>query len=80
MVGVAVATVLRHQPLRRLALLLIMATSVKVVLIDFAAQSGLWRALSFILLGAVMIAAGWLEYRLGHRPRGADPPAPVRRA
>lgn len=80
LVGVAVATVLRHQPLRRLALLLIMATSVKVVLIDFAAQSGLWRALSFILLGAVMIAAGWLEYRLGHRPRGADPPAPVRRA
>lgn len=43
---------------------LVVATAAKVVLIDLSGASGLWRALSFICLGAVLIGIGLVYQRL----------------
>lgn len=43
---------------------LVVLTAVKVVFIDLAGASGLWRALSFLCLGAVLIGIGLAYQRL----------------
>jgi uncharacterized membrane protein len=40
------------------------ATIAKVFLVDMAGLTGIFRALSFIGLGAVLIGIGWLYQRL----------------
>jgi len=49
---------------------------VKVFLHDLAGVQGIWRALSFIGLGLVLIGIGWLYQRLlfpRRVPEGAAP-------
>lgn len=68
----AVGFVLRSQPARLLALGVIALTVAKVFIIDTASISGIYRALSVIGLGIVLLGIGWLYQRLLY-PR--TPPA-----
>jgi uncharacterized membrane protein len=68
----AVGFVLRSQPARMLALGVIALTVAKVFIIDTASISGIYRALSVIGLGIVLLGIGWLYQRLLY-PR--PPPA-----
>ena len=51
-------------------------TIVKAFLIDMSTLSGIYRALSFICLGLVLVAIGWLYQRILFR-RQAPPPVPA---
>jgi uncharacterized membrane protein len=55
---------LRSQPARFLALGVITLTIAKVFIIDTASISGIYRALSVIGLGVVLLGIGWLYQRL----------------
>jgi uncharacterized membrane protein len=68
----AVGFILRSQPARMLALGVIALTVAKVFIIDTASISGIYRALSVIGLGIVLLGIGWLYQRLLY-PR--TPPA-----
>jgi uncharacterized membrane protein len=54
---------LRSQPARLASAAVIAFTIVKVFVIDMAALTGIFRALSFIGLGAVLVGIGWLYQR-----------------
>ena len=60
----AVGFFLRSQPARFLALGVITVTIAKVFIIDTASISGIYRALSVIGLGVVLLGIGWLYQRL----------------
>ena len=62
---------LRSLPLRIASAAVLVLTVLKVFLIDMSNLTGIWRALSFLGLGAVLIAIGWLYQRL------LFPPAPA---
>lgn len=69
--------VLRKRPsLRYAALGLLLAVTLKVFIIDLAGLTGLWRALSFLGLGAMLMAVGALYQRviLPMTRREASPP------
>ena len=69
----AVGFVLRSQPARLLALGVITLTIAKVFIIDTASISGIYRALSVIGLGVVLLGIGFLYQRLLFpRPLVAD--------
>jgi uncharacterized membrane protein len=71
----AVGFVLRSQPARLLALGVITLTVAKVFIIDTARISGIYRALSVIGLGVVLLGIGFLYQRLLFpRPQAADAP------
>ena len=53
-------------------------TILKAFLIDMSTLTGVYRALSFMCLGLVLVAIGWLYQRILFR-RQAAPPAPSRR-
>jgi uncharacterized membrane protein len=55
---------LRSQPARLLALGVIALTVAKVFIVDTASISGIYRALSVIGLGIVLLGIGWLYQRL----------------
>jgi uncharacterized membrane protein len=61
---------LRSQPARIASAAVIAFTIVKVFTIDIAALVGIFRALSFIGLGAVLVGIGWLYQRLLFPARG----------
>ncbi len=63
-VVLAVGFFLRSQPARLLALGVIALTIGKVFFIDTASISGIFRALSVIGLGVVLLGIGWLYQRL----------------
>ena len=65
----AVGFFLRSQPARLLALGVITLTIAKVFIVDTASISGIYRALSVIGLGVVLLGIGWLYQRLLY-PRG----------
>ena len=76
--GIAVLAVgffLRSQPARLLALGVIALTIAKVFIIDTASISGIFRALSVIGLGIVLLGIGWLYQRLLY-PRAPPAAAP----
>jgi uncharacterized membrane protein len=50
-------------------------TIAKAFLIDMSTLSGVYRALSFICLGLVLVAIGWLYQRVLFRRRPVGPPA-----
>jgi uncharacterized membrane protein len=55
----------------------VILTVAKAFLIDMAALAGIWRALSFIGLGLVLVGIGYLYQRLLFPPRSvAAAPAP----
>jgi uncharacterized membrane protein len=53
----------------------ILLTVAKAFLIDMAALTGIWRALSFIGLGLALVGIGYLYQRLLFPPRSAPSPA-----
>lgn len=63
--------------LRYASLLVILVSVAKVFLIDMAALTGLWRAVSFIGLGAALLGIGFVYQRfvLLRPPPAASPPA-----
>jgi uncharacterized membrane protein len=69
---------LRSQPARLASAAVIALTIAKVFLIDMAGLTGIFRALSFIGLGAVLVGIGWLYQRLLFPARGkAMTPGPT---
>jgi uncharacterized membrane protein len=62
---------LRSQPARLASAAVIAITIGKVFLVDLADLTGIFRALSFIGLGAVLVGIGWLYQRLVFPPRSA---------
>jgi uncharacterized membrane protein len=54
---------------------IIALTIVKAFLIDMSTLTGIYRALSFICLGLVLVAIGWLYQRILFRRRPAAAPA-----
>jgi uncharacterized membrane protein len=71
----AVGFVLRSQPARFLALGVVALTIAKVFIIDTASIGGIYRALSVIGLGVVLLGIGWLYQRLLY-PRAPAAAAP----
>jgi uncharacterized membrane protein len=72
----AVGFFLRSQPARLAALAVIALTIAKVFIIDTASISGIYRAISVIGLGVVLLGIGWLYQRMLYpRPQPAAPPA-----
>lgn len=65
--------VLRSQPLRIASAAVVLATVGKVFLIDMGELTGGFRALSFIGLGLVLVAIGWLYQRLLFPPKTLQP-------
>jgi uncharacterized membrane protein len=68
----AVGFYLRSQPVRYAAMAVIVLTIAKVFIVDTAGVSGIYRALSVIGLGVVLLGIGWLYQRLLY-PRTAPP-------
>ncbi|MGA9005840.1 MAG: DUF2339 domain-containing protein [Xanthobacteraceae bacterium] len=60
----AAGFVLRSPPARYLALSVLMLTIAKVFLFDTANIAGIYRALSVIRLGIVLLGIGWLYRRV----------------
>jgi uncharacterized membrane protein len=62
----------------RLASAVVIAlTILKAFLIDMSALTGVYRALSFMCLGLVLVAIGWLYQRILFRRQAAAAPAPT---
>jgi uncharacterized membrane protein len=72
----AFGILLRSQPARFASALITLLTVAKVFLVDMGDLTGVFRALSFIGLGAVLVATGLLYQRLlfPHAPKAATAP------
>jgi uncharacterized membrane protein len=70
--GIALAS----QPLRLGSAAVVLLTVGKVFLIDLSGLTGGFRALSFIVLGLVLVGIGWLYQRLLF-PKGRIEPPPA---
>jgi uncharacterized membrane protein len=70
----AVALPLDSKPTRIASAAVVGLTTAKVFLIDLANLAGIWRALSFIGLGLVLVGIGYLYQRLLFPPRPATAP------
>ena len=73
----AVGFTLRSQPARLLALGVIALTIAKVFIIDTASISGIYRALSVIGLGVVLLGIGWVYQRLLYPQAQSSTTAPA---
>ena len=69
---------LRSQPARLASAAVVLLTVAKVFLLDMAGLDGIFRALSFIGLGLVLVGIGWLYQRLLFPPQPKTTTAPVR--
>ena len=58
------------------SVLVIALTVLKAFLIDMSTLTGVYRELSFMCLGLVLVAIGWLYQRILFR-KGAPPPVPA---
>jgi uncharacterized membrane protein len=68
---------LRSQPARLASAAIVLITVGKVFLIDLSDLEGVYRALSFIGLGLVLVGIGWLYQRLVFRPPAPPPGDPA---
>jgi uncharacterized membrane protein len=68
---------LQSQPARLASAAVVILDIVKVFLHDLAGVQGIWRALSFIGLGLVLIGIGWLYQRLLFPRRAGGDAAPA---
>ena len=59
----AAGVFLKRQPMRMISAALIVLVVLKVFLLDMANLTGIWRALSFIGLGGVLVAIGLFYQR-----------------
>jgi uncharacterized membrane protein len=73
LVGIA----LKSQPARLASAAVVILDIMKVFLHDLAGVQGIYRALSFIGLGLVLIGIGWLYQRLLFPRRAAEEPPPT---
>lgn len=72
----AFGLIFRQRAARLASALLIVVTVLKVFLIDMSNLEGVWRALSFMGLGAVLIGIGLVYQRLLFGGRQAEPTPP----
>jgi uncharacterized membrane protein len=70
----AYGVLLRSKPARLASAALVLLAVLKVFLFDLQGLTGLWRALSFITLGLVLIGIGLVYQRLLFQPHRAPPP------
>jgi len=70
-----IGIVVNSQRARLASAVVIALTILKAFLIDMSTLSGVYRALSFMCLGLVLVAIGWLYQRILFR-RQAPPAAP----
>jgi uncharacterized membrane protein len=70
-----IGILVNSQRARLASAVVIALTIAKAFLIDMSTLTGVYRALSFICLGLVLVAIGWLYQRLLFRRRPAAPPA-----
>jgi uncharacterized membrane protein len=67
-----------HSQRARLASAVVIAlTILKAFLVDMSTLSGVYRALSFMCLGLVLVAIGWLYQRILFRRQAAAPTTPA---
>jgi len=71
-----IGVVVNSERARLASAAVIALTILKAFLIDMSTLEGIYRALSFMCLGLVLVAIGWLYQRILFR-RQAAPPAPV---
>jgi uncharacterized membrane protein len=71
-----IGIVVNSQRARLASAVVIALTIAKAFLVDMSTLTGVYRALSFICLGLVLVAIGWLYQRILFR-RQAPPPAPA---
>jgi uncharacterized membrane protein len=71
-----IGVVLNSERARLASAAVIALTILKAFLIDMSTLEGIYRALSFMCLGLVLVAIGWLYQRILFR-RQATPPAPA---
>ncbi|MBV8839473.1 MAG: DUF2339 domain-containing protein, partial [Alphaproteobacteria bacterium] len=71
---------LRSQPVRLASAAVVLLTVGKVFLLDMAGLTGVWRALSFIGLGLVLVGIGYLYQRLLFTQRPPAPPEEIAHA
>ena len=67
---------LRSQPVRLCAVAVVLITVAKVFLVDMAGLGGVWRSLSFIGLGLVLVGIWFLYRRLLFAKAPPDAPSP----
>jgi len=72
----AAGVIFNSQRARLASAAVIALTIVKAFLIDMSTLTGVYRALSFMCLGLVLVAIGWLYQRILFR-RQAPPPLPT---
>jgi uncharacterized membrane protein len=70
-----VGILVNSQRARLASAAVIALTIAKAFLVDMSTLAGVYRALSFICLGLVLVAIGWLYQRILFRRRPATPPA-----
>ena len=71
----AAGILLRSGTVRLASAVMVAITAAKVFLVDFSGLTGFYRALSFIVLGLVLVGIGLLYQRLLFPPRGPTTPA-----
>jgi uncharacterized membrane protein len=71
-----IGIVFNSQRARLASAAVIALTILKAFLVDMSTLTGIYRALSFMCLGLVLVAIGWLYQRILFR-RQAPPPVPV---
>jgi uncharacterized membrane protein len=71
----AIGIAVNSQRARLASAAVIALTILKAFLIDMSTLTGIYRALSFMCLGLVLVAIGWLYQRILFRRRPAAPPA-----
>ena len=67
---------LRSQPVRLCSAAVVLLTVAKVFLLDMAGSTGVWRSLSFIGLGLVLVGIWFLYQRLLFAKPPLESPAP----
>lgn len=72
----AYGVVFRSKPARLASAALVILSVLKVFLLDLQGLTGLWRALSFISLGLVLIGIGLVYQRLLFQPRAQQAAVP----
>jgi uncharacterized membrane protein len=70
----AIGILFNSQRARLASAAVIALTILKAFLIDMSTLTGVYRALSFMCLGLVLVAIGWLYQRILFRRQAAPPP------
>jgi uncharacterized membrane protein len=74
----AIGVIFRHRGARAVSFFFVLAATIKVFLFDASELTGLWRVLSFLLMGLSFLGISWAYARFvfGIGVKKAEPPAP----